>query len=229
MNRIFLTIALAFAAVPFLSKAQVETSAATTNAPASAVTNSEPVVEEESEKTWSFTLSAYTYIVPDSREYVQPIVTADRGHLHLEARYNYEDLNTGSLWVGYNLSAGDKVSFEFTPMLGGVFGNTTGVAPGWRLGISWWKLELYSESEYVFDTGDSSNNFFYNWSELTLAPLDWFRFGLAIQRSRLYETDVDVESGLLLGVSVKRLDLTAIVFGLDQDRQTLVFAAAFNF
>ena len=46
-------------------------------------------------------------------------------------------------------------------MLGGVFGNTTGIAPGYKGSLSWWKLELYSEGEYVFDTGDSSDSFFY--------------------------------------------------------------------
>jgi NADH dehydrogenase FAD-containing subunit len=30
----------------------------------------------------------------------------------------------------------------------------------------------------VFDTDDSSESFFYTWSELTLAPVEWFRFGL---------------------------------------------------
>jgi hypothetical protein len=59
-------------------------------------------------------------------------LTADRGWLHLETRYNYENLETGSAWVGYNFSGGEKLKWEFTPMLGGVFGNTTGVAPGYE-------------------------------------------------------------------------------------------------
>ncbi len=57
------------------------------------------------ENAWSFSAYAYAYIVPDDANFLQPTVTADRGRLHLEARYNYEDFNTGSLWVGYNLSA----------------------------------------------------------------------------------------------------------------------------
>ena len=97
---------------------------------------------------------------------MQPTVTFDRDWLHLEARYNYENLDTGSAWVGYNFSGGEKLAWEFTPMLGGVFGNTTGIAPGYKGSLSWWKLELYSEGEYVFDTGDSSESFFYTWSEL---------------------------------------------------------------
>ena len=124
---------------------------------------------------WSFSASAYTYFVPDDGDYVQPTFAADRDWLHLEARYNYEALDTGSAWVGYNFSGGETLTWEFTPMLGGVFGDTDGVAPGYKGSLSWWKLELYSEGEYVFDAGDSSDSFFYNWSELTLAPVEWFR------------------------------------------------------
>src|SRR5437899_1472187 len=94
----------------------------TTNAPAP--TNSPPpTLENKEEKSWGFGLSVYGYIVPDSHDYAQPTITADHGMLHLEARYNYEDLKTGSVWVGANFSGGEKLSWELTPMLGGVFGN----------------------------------------------------------------------------------------------------------
>src|SRR5262249_42686889 len=148
------------------------------------------------------------YIVHDDRDYVQPTVAADRGWLHLEARYNYEDLDTGSLWIGYNFSGGDELTWEITPMLGGVFGHTDGIAPGYKGSLSWWKLELYSEGEYLVDTGNSSDSFFYNWSELTISPLDWLRLGLATQRTLAYETDRDVQRGLLAGVSLEHVDLT---------------------
>ena len=156
------------------------------------------------EKAWSFSASAYTYFVPDDREYVQPTFTADHNWLHLEARYNYEALDTGSLWVGYNFSGGEKLSWEFTPMIGGVFGDTTGIAPGYKGSLSWLKLELYSEGEYVFDTGATSDSFFYNWSELTLAPAEWFRFGMVTQRTRLYKTDREIQRGVLAGFSFKK-------------------------
>jgi hypothetical protein len=202
---------------------------ATTSAPVSAATNTTPALTKEAdEKAWSFSVSAYTYIVPDSREYVQPTVTADRGWLHLEARYNYEALETGSAWVGYNFAGGKKLAWEFTPMLGGVFGDTTGIAPGYKGSLSWWKLELSSEGEYVFDTRDSSGSFFYNWSELTLAPVEWFRFGLVTQRTRAYQTDREIQRGLLAGFSFKRVDFTTYVFNPD-DKPTVVLAMSVNF
>jgi hypothetical protein len=201
-----------------------------TNAPKTTATNTTPeITEEAEEKAWSFSASASTYIVPNDQEYVQPTFTADRGWLHLEARYNYENLETGSVWAGRNFSWGEKLEWEFTPMLGGVFGNTTGIAPGYKGSLSWWKLELYSEGEYVFDTGNSAGSFFYSWSELSVSPVDWFRFGLVGQRTRAYQTDVDIQRGLLAGFSYKELNFTTYVFNLDRDRSTWVFSVGVSF
>ena len=185
-------------------------------------------IDAKAENPWSFSVSASTYIVPDSRDYVQPTITADRGWLHLEARYNYEAPDTGSAWIGYNFSVGDKLKFEFTPMLGGVFGDTSGIAPGYEATLSWWKIELYTEGEYLFDTRGSSDNFFYTWSELSLAPTDWFRFGGVVQRTKLYDTSFDIQRGFLVGFSYKRVDLTTYVFN-PGNKPTFVVAVGVKF
>ena len=125
---------------------------------------------EADASAWSFSASAYTFILPEGRSYVQPIVAADRGRLHLEARENAEALDTGSEWFGVNFSGGKTLAWEATPILGGVFGRTTGVGLGLEAAVSWRKLELSIESEHVVDTGDLAASFFYNWSELTVTP-----------------------------------------------------------
>jgi hypothetical protein len=185
--------------------------------------------DEPGEKAWAFSASAYAYILPDDDDYVQPSFTADHDRLHLEARTNYEDLDTSSVWAGYNFSVGEKVTFEGTAMLGGVFGATVGIAPGYKASLSWTKLELYSEGEYLFDTNESADSFFYAWSELTWAPVDWFRFGLVGQRTRVFETDRDIQRGVLLGFSFKRVDVTTYVFNPDDPSPTVVFALGVNF
>jgi hypothetical protein len=200
--------------------------AQTTNAPVAADTAARAVANEV--KTWAFSASAYAYFMPDSRDYVQPTLDADRGWLHLQARYNYEALETGSAWVGYNFSGGERLAWEFTPMLGGVFGDTTGIAPGYIGSLSWGTLELSSEGEYVVDAGDLSGNFTYTWSELSLAPVDWCRFGLATQSTLAGEAGRDVELGLLVGFSYKKLDLTTYVFNPDQRRPTTVVAVSLS-
>jgi hypothetical protein len=174
--------------------------------------------------TWFFSAAVYAYVVPDDGNYAQPTFTADRDGLHLEARYNYENLETGSVWVGYNFGGGATLAWELTPLLGGVFGETTGIAPGYKGSLSWRKLELYSEGEYVFDGGTSSDSFFYNWSELTLAPVEWFRGGLVTQRTRVYQADRDIQRGILLGMTYEKLDVTTYVFNPDDSKPTVVVA-----
>ncbi len=199
------------------------TSARTTTE--ASVTNSQaPPVASEPAK-WEFAGSVNGYLVPEARDYVQPTITANHDWLHLEARYNYEALDTGSAWLGYNFSGGSKLAWAFTPMLGTVFGDITGLAPGYKGSLSWWKLELYSEGEYLFDLAESSRSFFYNWSELSVAPLDWFRLGIVTQRTRAYHTDRDIQRGFLLGVSYRRVTFTTYVFNPDESKPTIVLAA----
>ena len=222
-----MTVAAVLASGNVLARAATDAPVAT--APTSAATTTPDRPKDADDKAWSFSVSAYTYIVPDGRDYVQPTVTADRDWLHLEARYNYEALDSGSAWVGYNFSGGKKLAWEFTPMLGGVFGDTKGVAPGYKGSLGWWKVELYSEGEYVFDTDDSSESFFYNWSELTLSPVDWFRFGIVTQRTRAYESDRDIQRGVLVGLSLKNVDLSAIVLNPDEDKPVFAFSLGVTF
>jgi hypothetical protein len=190
---------------------------------------SAPAVAEDAAPTWSYSASVYSYLLPDEGNYAQPTMTADRGWLHLEGRYNYEDLRTGSAWIGYNISGGDTLAWEVTPMIGGVFGRTDGIAPGGKGSLSWWKLEFYSEGEYVFDAGDSSNSFFYNWSELTIAPVDWLRAGMVTQRTRVYQTERDIQRGFLVGFSYKALSLTTYVFNPDDSKPVVVLGAGVTF
>ena len=185
-------------------------------------------LEGDAASKWSFSLSAYTYIIPDDRDYTQPTFTADHDWLHLEARYNYEALDTASTWIGYNLSFGDELTLDFTPMVGGVFGDTAGVAAGYEVTLAWRRFELYSEAEYVIDTRDSSGNFFYTWTELTYSPIDWLRAGLVIQRTKTYDTDFDIQRGVLVGVTLRNMDLTAYVFNPDDD-PTFVLGIGFQF
>lgn len=185
--------------------------------------------EEANGNTWSFAVAGYGYIVPDAQSYFSPTFRADRKWVHLEARYNYEDRKTGSFWLGYNVSFGEKLVFEATPMVGGIFGNTTGVAPGYLFTLSYRKISLYSEGEFVVDTKNSAGNFFYNWNELTYTATDWLRFGLASQRTRAYQTPLDIQRGFFAGFSYRRLDFNTYVFNWGWTDPTVVLAMGFKF
>jgi hypothetical protein len=178
---------------------------------------------------WSFGLSATGYFVPDDVDYVQPTFTADRGMFHLELRHSYEALDSTSIWGGANFSMGETTTVDVTPMLGIVTGDTEGIAPGVELTVAHGRFELYSEAEYVFDREDHVDDFLYAWTEATWSATDWFRAGIAGQRTRAYQTDVEVERGLALGFTAGPVDFSAYVFGIDQDAQTVLLGVAWSF
>jgi len=178
--------------------------------------------------SWAFNVAAAVYVVPESGDFLQPTVTADRARLQLTARYNYEDLETASLWAGLNLAGGGTVTWSLTPIAGLVFGQTDGVALGYKGSLAWWKLELYSESEYVLPTSDAQESFFYTWSELSLAVVARTRLGIVAQRTRTYQSDRDIQPGLLAGFTAGQASLTTYVFNPGQ-KPTVVVALSLSF
>lgn len=183
----------------------------------------------EAEPSWRFAGSAYVYFLPESAVYVQPTIRVDHHLLHWEARYNYEDRLTGSAWVGVNAAGGDTVWWEFTAMLGGVFGRTNGLAPGFEGAAGWWRLELYSEGEYVLDLAESADDFFFSWSELTLTPIEWFRFGVLTERTRIFSSGRALDRGLLAGFSWGPATLTLHVLNPDDSEPVFIVALGGSF
>jgi hypothetical protein len=166
--------------------------------------------QEENTTEWEFSAEADLYFT-DPFIFL-PIFIADKAKLHLEARYNYEDLKTFSGWAGYNFFGGEEFEYFITPMIGVVVGRTDGIAPGLEFTLSYAGFELYSESEYLFDFKSSENNFFYSWTDLTFSPLDWLWLGISGQRTRLYQTDVEIERGLILGSAYKNFEITSYFY-----------------
>jgi hypothetical protein len=185
----------------------------------------EQVTPETSE--WSYGVESDFYFT-DPFIFL-PIITVDKGKLHIEARYNYEDLKTASAWVGCNIFGGDKFEYFITPMVGGVFGRTNGTAPGFECTLGYGGFELYNESEYLFDFASSENNFFYSWTDLTYSPLDWFWFGISGQRMKLYQTEVEIDRGLIIGGSYKQVQITGYLYNPFTDDVFFMLALTTDF
>ena len=181
------------------------------------------------QNSWAYSLTVDGYIVPSSQSYVSPVFTADHQWLHMEARYNYESQLTASLWAGYNFSAGKKLQLAMTPMIGGVFGDTNGIAPGLEFSLTYKRLEFSSTSEYVFDTSHKAGNFFYSWPQLTYSLLDWLKVGVVAQHTKAYHTGLGTQRGLLVGVSYKKWEFTTYVFDPELSQPTTVLELGVSF
>lgn len=178
--------------------------------------------------TWNFNTDINAYFFSDDF-ILLPIFKADKNKLHLEARYNYEDIETFSVWGGYNFSGGNEFEYTLTPMLGGVAGLTKGVAPGIEMTFSYKGFELYTEGEYLFDLASTENSFFYNWVDFTYSPKDWLWFGISGQRTRLYKTDLDLQRGLLIGGGLKNWELTGYLYNLGFDEPFVLLTLSVHF
>lgn len=179
-------------------------------------------------RSWEFYAYLWGYLVPDESDYLQPTAMADHGWLHLEGRYNYEERNTGSAWIGYNFSFGHKVAFEVTPIVGGVIGGLTGLGAGVELTVTWWKLALESDGEYVWDAGDVEGSFIYNWSQLGISPWPWLELGFAGQRTRVYHTDRDIQPGVFAMLTWKNWNAGVYVLNPD-DSPVVIIATGVSF
>jgi hypothetical protein len=176
----------------------------------------------EGEPAWEFGITAYPTIVRGGENYTSAIAVADRGPLHLEARYNYESVGARSAFVGWTYSGGDAVAWELTPLLGGAWGDTRAFVPGFEASVAWRRLDLYVEAEYVRDSGSGDDSYFYAWTELGYRPVEWLRLGIAGQRTRAYNNDRDIQRGPFVQFTWRSITIGGYWFNPGSDEQVFV-------
>jgi len=179
--------------------------------------------------TWSLDATLAFYVVPDQTNFLQPVILADRGPVHLEARYNYESLRTASFLVGWTFAFGSRVTLTVTPLFGCMAGEIGGPIVGLELFLGWGPLSFSSQGEWVFDLVGGSDPYAYVWSEIDVKPWEWFRFGVAMQRTKLFHTPREVIYGPLVGFSFWKLDLAAYWFRAGGTNTSFVVSAGLRF
>jgi hypothetical protein len=179
--------------------------------------------------TWSTSLDTFWTEPPDDDGYLSAILSADRGALHLEARWAYEGRDTASFSVGHNFEWEGDVSGSATPMIGYAFGETDGVVPAVSLELSWKALTFTTDVEYLIATSDESDDFLYSWSELSWTFADKFLVGLVGQRTNVFDQELTIDRGFFVGAALGRTYVTAYVFNPDQDDPYVSVAVGASF
>ncbi len=173
---------------------------------------------------WEFSIAGYYYSLPADNDVLVGVFRQDLGNLHLEARYNYEDRNTASVFAGWTLSAGESFTIALTPMAGVAFGRTAGIVPALEMSLGYGMFDFYGEGEYLIDGNDKSGNFFYSWLELGITPNVFFRGGLAAQRMRVFESPLEVDRGLFVQINPEPVSVYVYAFNLFTDSWFMVMA-----
>lgn len=170
-----------------------------------------------SESAWTTSLSTYWMEPPEESGYLSGVLAADRGTLHLEAHWAYEDRDTFSLFVGHNIPFEGDLSGVFTPRIGYAVGDSDGVVPAFALEVGWKSLYFSTDAEYLIGTSDDTDDFFYSWSELGWTFAERFTVGLVGQRTNVFDQELTVDRGFLVGVALGPTQVTGYVFNPDQD------------
>lgn len=98
---------------------------------------------------------------------------------YMEARYGYEDIYTGSLYIGWNIAktihpenpekTDPFCDIDFTLMGGGVSGQVNGYTGAFSLDCKLFHKHLWieSENEYIYSIEDDQRpSFIYDWSKI---------------------------------------------------------------
>jgi hypothetical protein len=178
---------------------------------------------------WDFAATGYWNVPRGGHDYGSAILAADRGSLHLEARFNYEAVHAQSAFVGWTFAGGDTVKWELTPILGGVTGAARGPIAGFEASIAGDRFDFYVEAEYVRDREDHASDYTYAWSELGYRAAPWLRVGLVAQRTRVYGGERDLQRGGLVQVTHGAFTLGAYWFNPGSSDQVVILSVGAAF
>jgi hypothetical protein len=162
--------------------------------------------KSDSASKWSFYGEADYYAFPAEPDILLGIAMANKDIWHVEARYNYEERNTASLFGGLNFTFGNQLQLVLTPMAGIVFGNLNGAAPGLETDLSYKIFNFNSQSEWVFDFSGKEGNFFYSFNQLGVTVFDRIGLGITAQRTRLFKTSLDLQRGFYVQYAFWKLN-----------------------
>lgn len=188
-----------------------------------------PAAEADTPLETSFSLTGSYYAMRDEPDFGVGVAALNHGPLRFEARYNYEARKSTSLFAGWKFGGGNDVSYEVTPVLGGLFGDANGVIPGVEASVAWRNFDAYVEAEYVrnLDVGDDS--YFYMWSELGWRPVEWLRLGLVGQRTRVVDTDRDIQRGVFAQVLLGAATISLYAFNPDTASRYVILSLGLGF
>jgi hypothetical protein len=116
-----------------------------------------------------------------------------------EARYNYDEIKTFSMYAGRTFSNKDSLSWSLTPVAGILLGKLKGGAAGVDIAVNYRKWYFSSAWQTIFSRESRDDNFNYSWSELGCQATHCFYAGLVLQQTRWYDTNDKWEPGVQIG------------------------------
>jgi hypothetical protein len=132
--------------------------------------------------------------------------------LYLEARYNYDDLETFSVLAGKTFSFDKEKNYTITPMLGAAFGNLQGATLGVNMNATVHRFNFGTQSQYTYAFNDHSSSFIFTWAEASYQVGKTFYGGITMQHTKLYQSRSEYDPGFMLGFTHKNVSIPLYIF-----------------
>jgi hypothetical protein len=146
-------------------------------------------------------------------------------HWYAEARYNYEERKTFSLYTGRAYSHQGIFSYTVVPIFGGVIGRFKGGSVGLNIDLDYKGFFLSSQSQYTFSSNNENKDFFFSWTEAGYQPLKWLYTGLSMQPTYYPQTkQKEWSPGAVVGFCFRSWTVPVYVFNPLTDNTTFVVA-----
>lgn len=142
--------------------------------------------------------------------------------MYTEMRYNYEELNTASLYVGKKFNAKGTLESSFTPAAGIVAGRYTGASVALNTELSYKNIFFNSQAQYTVSADRTADNFYYNWSDLYYMSLPWLFTGITMQQTGLCNNAMKTQTGLLMGVTKGKWTVPVYMFNVLNDQKYFI-------
>ncbi|WP_205513728.1 hypothetical protein [Longitalea arenae] len=158
-------------------------------------------------------LEQYHVVSPGQPGLYMPLMQYQHArNWYAEARYNYEDAETFSLYLGKAFTGGNALNYSFIPMFGGSLGRFKGLSTGLNIDMEYDKFFFSSQSQYSVPTDGYEQYFLYSWSELGYQGLRWLYAGVSVQHTHDRAAGNVWQPGMMMGFSFKRFTIPVYTF-----------------
>lgn len=164
------------------------------------------VTFEQYHVVYAAPLSTQPYLYMPVLHYLHP------SKWYAEARYNYEDADTYSLYFGRAFTGGKNLNYSIVPILGGSVGKFRGISTGLNIDLELDKFYFSSQSQYSRSTSPYGGSFVYTWSELGYQSGKWLYAGVAAQHTHVWQQGHELQPGVMLGFSFSRFTIPIYAF-----------------
>ncbi len=155
-----------------------------------------------------------------------------------EARYNYGDTKTLSLFWGHPFYVSKKMEVEIIPTVGLSAGNFIGLSHALQLNAESERFEVYSLNQYSLCFTDARRSFFFNWTEVKYKFKKVVKLGAALQYTesmpQKYATETAesthrVDVGPVIGFEYKKFYLCVYFFNFWQPERHYALGLTYSF